>query len=226
MKFWRKIKPSKVLGGKMSKHSIQGAMVHIETVPTQVPGGKPGQTEPKDHLVLYATNSYCFVRIDLGVKDTSDEPGPIPREALVHMEKGVNVELGMDEIRAGITRYARVSGDFPNGDQKGRDFPDFEEVISKHWPRDPQAGNKLTIDVNPKLLLAAAEAIGEPEHVQITFDLRNAKEYPKQKRRWYSGALKIKPREKHRDHPAEVYLMPIKPIGHDDVDPTGGAFPY
>lgn len=229
MKFFRKIKPSKVLGSRTQQHAIQGAMVEMEKVMTQVPGAKPGQKEPRDHLVLYATNSYSFVRIDLGLKDSMDEPGPIPAEALRHMEKGVTADLGMDEVRVGITRYERVSGDFPNGDRQGKDFPDFEKVISKAWPRDPQAGNKLTININPKLLMAACEAIGETENVQIILDLRNAQEYPGQKRKWYSGAMKMKPYDeeydRHKVNEAEAYLMPIKPIGHGDLDPSGGRVP-
>lgn len=226
MKFLRKIKPSKVLGDKFQRQAIQGAMVHVETVPTQIPGGTPSQTRPEDHLVLYATNSYSFVRIDLGVKDSMDEPGPIPRAALQHMEKGVAVELGLDFVKVGITRYERVAGDFPKGDAKGERFPEFESAVDKHWRSDPKGANKLTLNLNPKLLLAAAEAIGEPEHVQITLDLRKAKEYPKGKRRWYNGAMKMMGAEKRRENPAQVFFMPIKPIGHSDVDPSEGAFPY
>lgn len=235
MKFTRKIKPSKVLGTRKMKAAIQGAIVRLERVPTRKAGHGPQDVEPVDHLVLYATNTYSFIRIDLGVKDSMDEPGPIPGVALRHLEKGVSADLGMDRIRVGITQYERVTADAPNADTSGENFPVFEEVMDKHW-REPSGANKLTINLNPRLLLAAAEAIGEPDQVQLTLDLRKTKEYePKvytpaerakrkgKTRRWYSGAMKLTGRNKQQDNPAHGFLMPIVPE-QGAVDQSGGAF--
>jgi hypothetical protein len=236
VKFNRKIKPSKAVGKPGQKPVIQGALVKLETVPTQKPGGGPNDMEPKDHLVLYATNAYSFIRIDLGVKDSMDEPGPIPAVALKHLEKGVSADLGMDEVRVGITRYERVTADgYPHADTSGDSFPDFEEVMDKHW-REPKGANELTVNVNPRLLIAACEAIGEPDDVQITLDLRKAKDYepqvytPEERekrkgkvRRFYSGAMKLTGAQKQDKHPAIAYLMPITPR-EGTVDKSGGAF--
>lgn len=235
MKFGRKIKPSKVVGDKGKRPAIQGALVEVEPVPTRKPGGAPSEMEVKDHLVLYATNSYVFARVDLGVKDNLDEPGPIPMVALKHLERGVHGDLGLDRIKVGITEYERVLAEAPHADTSADAFPDFEKVIDQHW-KDPQGSNMLTLDVNPRLLLAACEAIGSPEEAQLTFDLRQFKEFesrvlsPEEKkkakgkrRRWYSGVFKVKARIKPEENEAVVFVMPIKPYGHG-VDESGGAF--
>lgn len=236
MKFKRKLKPSKVVGTRGQVPAIQGAMVRLERVPTRKPGGSPGEMVPKDHLVLYATNAYSFIRVDLGVKDNMDEPGPIPAIALKHLERGVHGDLGLDRIKVGITEYQRVLADAPHADVSGAKFPDFETVIYDRW-KDPQGSNILTLDVNPRLLLDAAEAIGSPEEVQITLDLRDFEEYeskvlsPEEKkkvkgkrRRWYNNVFKIKARTKsHEDEDAVGFVMPMKPFG-TGVDESGGAF--
>lgn len=219
----KKLKPSKALGKKGSAPKLRGGMVKVEPVPTRVPGRN--EKEPKDHLVLYCTNGFTFIRVDLGVKENMDEPGPIPAEALKHIEKGVAAELGLDFVKVGITRYERVLADAPYADVSGEAFPDFEETMDKHWS-EPRGSNRLTLNVNPKLLLDAAEAIGAPDNIELVFDQRkfielehrvqSAKERRQHKgkrRRFYSGPIKMLPRKQiaESENPAMGYLMPILP---------------
>jgi hypothetical protein len=108
-------------------------------------------------------------------------------------------------------------------------------VIDDHW-HGPQGMNLLTVDVNPRLLLRACEAIGSSDSVQLTFDLRSFREYETKvlskeekkkmkgkRRRWYSGAFKVAARVKPEEHQAVAYVMPMTPYG-TGVDESGGAF--
>lgn len=211
MKFLRKIKPSKVLGQKGAPHRIQGAMVRVEVVEEPKPGGSASEKEHFEHLILYATNAYAFVRIDLGRNYDADQPGPIPAAALRHMEKGVLALLGEKEIRVGITRYDRVMGDFPHDSDPRHedDFPDMAKVT----PAEPRGEDALTLNVNPTLLKDLADAMDAPHNIQLTFDLRERKPLLGRKRKWYGGAIRVKPSDRHYGNPSEAVLMPIKPEG-------------
>lgn len=221
MKFVRKFKPSRVVakdGNKLLKsRAIEGALVKIEPVPTVKPGGRPSEKEVRDHLVMYVTNTWVIVRLDLGVKETMDEPGPIPAAALRHMEQGVGFQLGIDKVRVGIVEYDRVFADSP--DQISEDaFPDWEKVLRKNgWKNDPSGVNKVTLGVDPRLLLSLAQAMGSEEGVELTFDLRLTNEYPRKKARYITGPMRVQARNEEgwKGNLADSYLMPMRPLGID-----------
>lgn len=223
MKFLRKFKPSRILA-KQNDHfktrAIEGALVRAEPVPTLKPGGRPDEKEVKEHLVMYATNTWTMVRLDLGVQDPFQEPGPVPLPALRHMEQGVNFDLGLEKVRVGIVEYDRVFADSPDDIPEER-FPDWETVLQKQgWKHDPSGTNKVTLDIDPRLLLALAQAMGSEESVQITFDLRLTKEYPKRKSRYVIGAMRVQARneESWREPLADGYMMPMRPLGVEKDD--------
>lgn len=211
MKFLRKVKPSKIVGGKHMVHRIQGAMVRSEMVEKVKPGGQGKHLV--EHLILYATNSFGFLRIDLGAKENGDEPGPVPAVALRHMEKGVISELGESEIRVGITHYQRVMGDFPH-DADPRHEDDFPEM-SKVTPPEPRGEDAMTLNINPTLLKDIADAMGESQNVQLTFDLTKRKPLVGRKRKWYGGAIRVKAPMKQWQNESEAVMMPIRPPGAD-----------
>lgn len=222
MKFFRKFKPSRIVAKKEKNRlsrAIEGALVRIEPIPTRVPGGKPSEVELKDHLVMYVTNNFCIARLDLGVKDPFDEPGPVPAVALRHIEQGVNFSLGEKKVRVGITEYDRVFVQSPDhiGEEK---FPDWEDLLDRHgFKNEPTSVNKVTLDLNPELLLGLAQAIGSPDSVTMTFDLRGTNEYPRKKTRYVTGPVRVQGRTEPDEHPvADAYLMPMRPIGVDDME--------
>lgn len=219
MKFWKKFKPSRVVrkSGEPGSftHAIEGALLKVEPRETKQHGAG-GKKVTEDHLILYATNAQVFVRIDLGAGDRGDLPGPIPLPALRHMENGVLAELGEKEIRVGITHYDRVFTDGLLVDPPAMEsFPEWDEILKKEGIRsDPNGRDHLTVDLDPKLLLAAAEAMGETKRVKLTFDLRKTYQYPRQKRRWYRGPVRVKPSDDfYRTPHSEALLMPIVPFG-------------
>lgn len=221
MKFARKFKPSRVAAKGRSEfrktRAIEGALVKTEPVPTVKPGGRPTEKEVKDHLVMYVTNAHVIVRLDLGVKNTFNEPGPVPVAALKHMEQGVDFQLGMDKVRVGIVEYDRVFADSPDeiGEEK---FPDWEKILAKNgWKNEPTGANKVTLVVNPRLFLSLAQAMGSEEGVQITFDLRLTKEYPRKKARFVNGPMRVQAcnEESWKGNLADAYLMPMRPLGVD-----------
>lgn len=217
MKFLHKFKPSRVVARKDShtkSRAIEGAVIRSEPVPTRKPGGKPKDTEIRDHLVLYATNTWSIIRLDLGVQDPFQEPGPVPMEALRHMEQGVQFGLGLDKVKVGIVEYDRVFVDSPD-DIAEEQFPEWERTIKKlGWKNEPSGVNKVTVDLNPKLLLALAQAIGAEEGVRLTFDLRLTKEYPgRKKSRYVTGPMRVQNRNAETsERVADSYLMPMLPL--------------
>lgn len=230
MKFLRKFKPSRVLRKPgepgFHTHAIEGAMIQVETVKVQKHGAKRGEKVSEEHLVLYATNTYSFVRIDLGLKGQWDEPGPVPPQALRHMEGGVNFDLGLDRIKAGITQYDRVftADVMPGVDppEVGR-FPDRAKVVRQAgWKSDPTSTDKITIDLDPRKLLATAEAIGCADGVKLTIDLRLARVYDGKgrKSRWMRGPMHVQPRDDgyYHEPDADAFIMPMRPFGEESKD--------
>lgn len=227
MKFLRKIKPSRVLRKRgepgYHTHTIEGALVQVEPVKVQKRGGRRGEKVTEDHMILYATNAISFVRIDLGAPGKWDEPGPIPPQALRHMEQGVNFDLGLDRVKVGITQYERVfTSDLLPGVEPGEveSFPDFWKVVKKlGWKNEPTSSEKLTIDLDPRRLLATAEAIGCADGIKMTIDLRLARVYDGKvrKSRWLKGPIHIQQRDDgfYHETDADAFLMTMRPFGEE-----------
>jgi hypothetical protein len=207
VKFLRKIKPSRVLGNpKIDRRpATHGALLRAELV--EVRSGAEPLVE--EHHILYATNGYCLVRIDLGVPVHGDVPGPIPAVALRHMEKGVNAALLEREVRVGsITRYERVYSESNPGSQT--DFPDVDELEAKA----PDPGDrKLTFTFSPAFLSDIAAAMAAGHGVTLSFDADKFKDYEVGDGKWYEGAVRITPHQPERVESATGVLMPIRPIG-------------
>lgn len=227
MKFLRKIKPSRILRKKSDPgyhtHAIEGALLAVEPVTVQKRGGRRGEKVTEDHMILYATNAFAFARIDLGPPGKWDEPGPVPPQALRHMEQGVNFNLGLDKVKVGITQYERVfTSDLMPGVEapEEKNFPDFWATIKKAgWINEPTSGDKLTIDLDPKLLLAVADAIGCANGVKLTIDLRLSRVYDGRvrKNRWLKGPIHVQQRDDgyYHETDADAFIMPMRPLGEE-----------
>jgi len=215
MKFPQGVKLSKVLAKDTWRPILTGAMIRTEKVEVRDPDPKrkSGARTTVEHLIGYATNSYTFARVDLGVPGDDDAPGPVPAVALKHAEKGVEVELGEKKITAGITHYDRVISDAP---YKGKEREPGEEVIYPTWDSVyPEFGeNVLKIGINPQLLFDLATALGSAKQgVVIELDMDKLKDIKviglavggKQ----VLSAMKVKPMGPLREQ-AEGIIMPIR----------------
>lgn len=191
------LKPSKVLQGVSDRPGLDGALVRVEK--------KPGTRFSR--LVLYATNSYVFLRAVLGPEGDGTE-GPVPAVALRHMEKGVHFELGEKEIVAGITRYDRVMSEFTKDREPEKYVQDkFEEL------KPPQPKRAFRIGLNPLLLWELAQGMGAGKHdgISIEFDLDKLTEVefgPKENH--YSTYNKAMTVELIRDNETEGIIMPVR----------------
>lgn len=188
MKLLKRFKPSKVLSRNRVRPMLTGAMVRQERV---------GEVE---HLVLYATDAYCFLRLDLGVKEEGDFEGPIPAVALQHIQRGVNVTLGEKEIVAGITRYDRVIAEDPRF-EVGQDVP-----FPRHENLRPEHGRGVfRVGINPTLLKNLADGMGSEASVILEFDMNLID--PRTPANNYLRAIKVlSPRRGE----AEGLIMPIR----------------
>lgn len=217
----KKLRPSRAVGTHHQRPALRGALIESERVPVrEFPRSK---VKLEEHLVLYCTNGYVFIRVDLGKKEPMDEPGPIPVEALRHIEAGVNANLGLDFVQIGLTRYERTLADAPYADTTAKAFPKFEKTMDQFW-KEPQGSNVMTINVNPKLLLDAAKAIGSEDEIELVLDKRSFKEVndkvmtDKERRQkegkrrvYYSKAMKIQPRTAVKNNKAYGFVMPMSP---------------
>lgn len=215
MKF-PKIKLSKVLASKQGRPVLEGAMVKLEDVEIPDLSQSPLKTKTTKHLVAYGTNAYVFARVDLGAPESEkDVEGPIPTVALKHMERGVEVELGEEEITAGITSYERVISDALTF-RGERSYSVGDEVKYPEW-KDlyPEFGkNVLTFGVNPRLLADLADAIGSGSQygVVIEIDLDKLKDVSDGNHKGSKTVLsvmKVKTMSPLRDK-AEGLIMPIR----------------
>lgn len=212
MKLRRKYKPSRVLADPkmVTTPALHGAHTRIERV--EVPDystKEAGRVKGEDHLILYATTGNSMVKLDLGVPDNGDVPGPIPAPALKHMEKGVQAALNEDAVRVGITRYERVSSEVNPGSEQG--WPDVDSVLARIEAPEPK--KKITLAINPGLLSDLAAAMDSNEAVYLTLDADNFKKMTgkgREAERWYTGAIKVEPKA---EPGALGMLMPIRPIG-------------
>lgn len=111
---------------------------------------------------LEATDSYILVRVPVTMED-GDKGGFVPPSVLVDARKVAgrsedvrviaNSEVGYDSADGVSVRMPRPDiGTFPNTDML---FPD-------EW-------STFEVGVSPKLLLAAAEAMGSPDGVRLRF---------------------------------------------------------
>lgn len=172
---------SKILA-KDDLRPIAGAMVEEEEVEVRdmTPGRPNDAKKDEKHLVAYATNAYSFARVDLGAPESDkDVGGPIPDVALRHMEKGVNVELGAETIKAGITSYERVPGEQVDHRGKPRYKPGDEVSFPQFKNLYPEFGdNILSLGINPHLLADLADAMGSGRNngVIIEIDLDKLKD--------------------------------------------------
>lgn len=213
MKFSRKIKPSRVLGdSKRNRHhpATHGALLREEDVELPILPSEQGQPTTEKHHVLYATNGYALVRIDVGAPDKEDQPGPIPAVALKHMERGISARLLESEVKVGkITTYERVySEDNPGS---ANEFPDIATLEGK--APEPPDERKMTLTFSPGLLADIAAAMGEGTGLTLTFDADRFKDYEVGGGKYYSGGVRITPHSRQYVERATAVLMPIRPIG-------------
>jgi len=198
------LKPSKITGALKDRPELTGALVKVEEK------SRGGGTKPFKTLVLYATNSYVFLRAVLGPKEDRSEPGPIPLEALRHMERGVHVELGEKEITAGITHYDRVMSEYERDPIKPRgDRPyvqeKWDELLPKHGKKT------FSVGINARLLKELSDAMGRGKHdaIELEFDLDQAVPHSgTEGGKTYIKAIKVKPHASARE--AEGLLMPVR----------------
>lgn len=208
MKLPRLVKPSKALSRDDMRPVLTGAMVREEEVP--IPADRQGPSGPttQTHLILYGTDSYVFVRIDLGAPDhdgtEENRPGPIPAVALKHMERGVNAILDEKEIVAGITRYDRViAEDWGQTPGDEINFPEYDKLV-------PDFSKKtFRLGINPRLLMNIAEALGCGPREILYLDFDRAKfEGPEGGEVHYHTVFKVStPRTSGQ---AEGLMMPVR----------------
>ncbi len=185
MKLPKFLKLSKVVSKDGYRPVLTGVIVKEEEVEV----GPPGHSRTVKHLIAYATNSYIFARVDLGEPDSErDVAGPIPVEALKHMERGVDFELGEETIRTGITHYDRVISSalmFTSGRDKGKHREAGEEVKFPNWDGiKPEFGeNVLKVGINPRLLMELSQGMGmlPTQGVHLEIDIDKLKDVPNQK---------------------------------------------
>lgn len=209
MKIRTKAKPSRILANpKHNRNAGQhGAHTLLEDVTIPAFADVPERNE--GHLILYAMNGTALVRLDLGVPEHGDEPGPIPAPALKHMERGVSAALNESEVRVGITRYDRVASEVNPGSNHG--WPDPGVLLEKIKP--PPAKRKLVLLLDPKLVANLAAAMDAEDGVHLILDADNLQQMTapgREDERWYTGAIRV---EGRRDVGSLGVLMPMRPIG-------------
>lgn len=200
-----KIKPSKVVSKEALRPNLTGALVVEEQVYSTL------HRENRPHLILYATDSYRFVRLDLGPKEEGNFEGPVPKIALQHMEKGLHFELGEKQITVGITHYDRVMAEGASAEPEQAPWPQrkWADLLPKRGKR------RFRFGINPKLLASLAEAMGSAERVEVEFDLGQV-QGPKdmqQDGEWsYLKPIMVRPMyESRNDNPQrEAMIMPIR----------------
>lgn len=137
--------------------------------PVHLPkGAKPSKVAGKDPVhpiltraevkdgYLYATDSYCAVKLRVDLAD-----GQVPRGVLEAAEKpeAAFVEQG-ETVRVELADGTVVEG---SADGVG-DFPDMEAIIG------PEPENTFQVALNPDLLRNVAQGLASKKGVILTFD--------------------------------------------------------
>lgn len=174
MRLPTQVKLSKIAARSYGTRPIlSGALAKLEKVKVKVwhhPSGERSvqKDEEEEHIILYATDGYCFVRVDAGVPGHGDVEGPIPLEALKHMERGVNCDLGEKEIKAGITRYDRVMAEAAMVEPDKYPQEKWDELTPGKIKRPFRVG--IGADVIARAA-AALGATGRGDAIELEFDL-------------------------------------------------------
>ena len=218
MRLPRFLKLSKVVAKDDMRPVLTCAFVREEEVEvidhSRPPVMGKSQKKLEKHLIAYATNSYTFVRVDLGLPNLEDDGegvnvgGPIPLPALQHMERGVHFTLGEDQIKAGITSYDRVISEYlaekPSDEEGTPNFPDWHNLV-------PEFGKKtIKIGLNPRQLYELAQGMGMTRTDGIVLELDSEKLKPLERdgdARQVLSVMKVSIPSKPE---AEGLIMPIR----------------
>jgi hypothetical protein len=213
-------KISKIAGAAASalRPTLSGTWARREKVKVQryvpVSGIKSEKRQvEEEHLVLYATDSYVFVRVDTGmIEPEGDVEGPIPLEALKHMERGVVVKLGEKEIVTGITHYDRVLAERLGYEENRKEKPYPQERWEELSPA--RAKEPFRVAIGPDVIGRAAAAMGASGKsgpgLELEFDMAEAIGLGKAKT--YLKPIRIRPLGGGQlgTVSAEGILMPIR----------------